>query len=82
VEDNDNPTWDQYLLTAPGGEILAKFEAEVKDDDWPVDQSLGQCKAQVMEADLAAGTVTTECGTTTSMGFHRTCWVTFSFQPL
>lgn len=82
INENDAPQWNETLLTVQAADVLKKFEAKVMDDDWPFDQKVGDCKPTVKEADLTAGSIKTECGTYSSMGFLKTCYITFKFTAL
>jgi len=78
----DNPVWNEVLATATAQQITKKLYAKVYDDDWPVDQYVGECKPSVSNADIAKGSLSVECGVSSSMGFTRRCTVYFKFTPV
>jgi len=80
--DTNNPTWNETLLNASQQQILAKFEAKVYEDDWLMDTFVGDCKPKVTAADIAKGKLVTDCGQYTSLGFTKSCSLTFKFEGI
>ena len=79
--DTDNATFNETLInSAKALDITKKFEVKVYDEDWPVDQFVGDCKPTITTKDLVAGSLKTECGTYSSMGFLKTSYTTFTFK--
>ncbi len=79
--DADTPTWNETLISsAKGSDIIKKFEAKVYDEDWIVDQWVGDCKPTITSKDLVAGTLKVDCGNYSSSGFLKTVVVTWQFK--
>ncbi len=79
-EGTDQPVWNESLLIATQADLTSKFEAQVWDDDWPFDTSMGYCKPKITSVELAAGKVTTDCGQYMSYGFLKTSVAKFEFK--
>jgi hypothetical protein len=62
IKDNNNPVWDEYMLSAEKSVILQSFEVDVYDEDpmgaWV---TVGSCTPQIQEADLQAGKHVSDC---------------------
>lgn len=79
-EGTDQPVWNESLLIATQADIISKFEAQIWDDDWPVDQDMGYCKPKITTTELTAGKVTSDCGHYYSYGFVKTSVAKFEFK--
>jgi Ca2+-dependent lipid-binding protein len=55
ISDTYTPTWNQDVLTATAGNLLASVSIEVYDEDYGYDQLIGSCTAAVTEKALLAG---------------------------
>ena len=73
--DNNNPTWNQFLLVAADSSLKASFKAVVYDDDYGPDPTVGSCTGTITQSTLSAGQVELQCTYLTV----KVCKVTFTF---
>jgi hypothetical protein len=77
--DNNNPTWNEELLTASEQELISKFEAKVWDEDpWIPDVKVGQCNQTITPSILSSGQVVVKCEAL--IGSSTSVEITFEFQ--
>lgn len=78
IDDNNDPEWNLYLLTAPEDALLTSFEAKLYDNDYtPTLVSVATCKAALTVGDLDGKEVSVSCDDLVSSGVAT---VTFTFQ--
>jgi hypothetical protein len=67
---SQNPTWNEYLLTATDTALMASFHVEVDDDDDPLGSvNIGKCDPKITSAELKAGKLVVDCGDAKQLTF-------------
>jgi len=63
LDNNNNPQWNEYLLTALQTELLQSFDVTVVDEDMlGLTTEVGSCQIRLTDADFAAEKVVFDCG--------------------
>jgi hypothetical protein len=68
-ENNNNPTWNEFMLAATKDNILNDLKVEVRDDEPIGSEQIAECTPAITESDLSAGQHVSDCG-----DVHKLTW--------
>jgi hypothetical protein len=60
--DENNPSWNEYMLNGSEADLTQTFDVEVRDDDPIGSDEIGKCQGQISSSDLGNGQYVHECG--------------------